>query len=351
MPDTQQRPTAESFLSGTSRWIIILAGLLFLLKELGTILKPLFLAILLGYIIIPLHIAVRRRIHGRFSLFVLAGLSTLLILGITYFMQSNIASFRDSWPELEKSANTLRDQVLASSEERMPWLSNLLTSLSKAEQEGEGMVKEYSNKILSVAAGALSTGVVVGLYLMFLLLEAGRFPARVSKAFSSASSEPIQQTIREINQGIAQYLAAKFYASLLLAVPIFVVLVVFQTRFALFWALLVFLCNFIPYLGSVVGYALPAGFALLQFGFGWESATIATVMLVIHIVTSSVVEPKVIGKAVGVSPVIILLALAFWGSIWGLTGMLLAVPLTVMMKITLEHIDTTRPLARLISDD
>ena len=115
--------------------------------------------------------------------------------------------------------------------------------------------------------------------------------------------------------------------------------------------MLVFFCNFIPYLGSVVGYSVPALFVLIQFGYGWEFLTIA----IMHVGDSCRYRgndrARVIGKAVGLSPLVILLALAFWGTLWGLTGMLLAVPLTVMLKIVAEHLDATRPVAKLVSDE
>ena len=159
------------------------------------------------------------------------------------------------------------------------------------------------------------------------------------------------ETIAGINRGIAGYLSAKVKASLILAVPVFVVLVVFRTPLALVWAVFTFFCNFVPYLGSVAGYGLPTLFVLVKFGFGWEWITVAILLLAIHLTSASVVEPAVIGRAVGLSPVVILFALAFWGYCWGLTGMLLAVPLTVMLKIVCEFMDATRPLARLVSDE
>ena len=110
----------------------------------------------------------------------------------------------------------------------------------------------------------------------------------------------------------------------MLAVPVFVLLLVFDVRLVMLWAVLTFFCNFIPYLGSVIAYSLPTMFAAYQFGFGWEAITIAILLLAIHLICASVVEPKILGKAVGLSPVVILFALAFWGYCWGLTGMLLA---------------------------
>ena len=101
----------------------------------------------------------------------------------------------------------------------------------------------------------------------------------------------------------------------------------------------------------MAGYGLPTLFVLVTFGFGWEFITIAILLLAIHLTCASVVEPAIIGRAVGLSPVVILFALAFWGYCWGLTGMLLAVPLTVMLKIVCEHMDATRPVAKLVSDE
>ena len=134
---------------------------------------------------------------------------------------------------------------------------------------------------------------------MFLLLEAGRFPDRVRRAFAEPRAERIMETIAGINRGIADYLSAKVKASLILAVPVFVVLFVFGTPLALVWAVFTFFCNFVPYLGSVAGYGLPTLFVLVKFGFGWEWVTVAVLLLAIHLMSASVVEPAVIGRAVG----------------------------------------------------
>jgi AI-2 transport protein TqsA len=119
-------------------------------------------------------------------------------------------------------------------------------------------------------------------------------------------------------------------------------------RFALLWAVLTFLCNFIPYIGTVVAYSLPVGFAFLWFGPTWEPFAAAGLLLVCHGASASVVEPLIIGNAVGVSPLVILGSLAFWGLMWGIPGMFLAVPLTVVAILVMEHFEMTRPVARML---
>jgi AI-2 transport protein TqsA len=343
-------PIAEApTLATASRWVVIVVGAFFLLRELGPILKPLFLAVLLGYVILPVHLQVKKWVPGRLSLAASAILSLILILLITVGIQASVRTLAAEMPRLTAKAEDLQKDFLDYTSEKFPGAPRVLNQMTFPDSDSP--VREFTARLVAVAADTLTTAVVVGLYLLFLLLEAGRFPDRVHKTFSDRRAERILHTISGINTGIAHFLTAKVKASLLLAVPIFVVLIAFQTPFALIWAILVFFCNFVPYLGSVVGYSVPALFALVHFLFGWEFLTIAIAMLAIHLVMASVVEPAIIGKAVGLSPVIILFSLAFWGSIWGLTGMLLAVPLTVMLKIIGQHVDATRPLAMLVSDE
>src|SRR5262245_2574036 len=345
------RPTTEApTLATAARWVVILVGVFFLLRELGPILKPLLLAVLLGYVILPFHLAVKRRVPGRLALVVSAILSLLVILLLTAGIQATVGTLATEMPNLNAQALKMRNDFEKYAAYQFPHA----TEAAKEVLSGDGdasVVREVTSRLVGIAADTVTTALVVGLYLLFLLLEAGRFPERVRRAFSEPRAERILDSISRINRGVAQYLTAKVIASLILAVPVLIVLMVFRTRFALVWAVLTFLCNFIPYLGSVIGYSLPVLFALVEFGFGWEFITIAVLLLAIHLTSASVVEPAIIGRAVGLSPLVILLSLAFWGYCWGLTGMLLAVPLTVMLKIATEHIDATRPLAKLVSDE
>jgi AI-2 transport protein TqsA len=343
-------PTAEApTLATAARWVVILVGTFFLLRELGPILKPLFLAVLLGYVILPFHLAVKKHVPGRLSLVATGILSVILLLLLTAGIQVTVTTLVSEMPTLNNKAVDMKDDFREWAGERYPRTLEVVNET--AFPEGDSSVRDLTTRLVGMATDTLTTAAVVGLYLMFLLLEAGRFPDRVRRAFSETRAERIMQTIAGINQGIAHYLTAKVKASFILAVPIFILLFVFQTPFALIWALLVFFCNFVPYLGSVVGYSVPTLFVLIKFGFGWEFITIAILMLAIHLVSASVVEPAIIGKAVGLSPVVILFTLAFWGSLWGLTGMLLAVPLTVMLKIVAEHLDATKPLAKLVAEE
>jgi AI-2 transport protein TqsA len=345
-------PTAPApSLATAARWVVILLGGFFLLRELGDILRPLFVAVLLAYVILPIHLGVKRFIPGRLSIVASAVLTLAILFLLTAVIQSSVRTLSAEIPELTRRTEDEVRRWQGYFERSYPATWKQVSGLAFPERSGEAPGRDLATRFFGVAADTVSTALVVALYLMFLLLEAGRFPDRVRKAFTEPRAERIMVTIAGINRGIADFLTAKVKASLLLALPVFILLLVFQTRYALIWAAFTFFCNFIPYLGSVAAYSLPTLFVIYQFEAGWEAVTIGVLLLAIHLVSASVVEPAILGKAVGVSPLVILFALAFWGSIWGLTGLLLAVPLTVMLKIIAEHIDATRPLAKLVSDE
>ncbi len=338
-------------LAAVARWMVIVTAGFFLLRELGAILKPLLLAVLFAYIIIPIYHRVKKRVPGRLAIVAVAALSLLILAGLTALLQSSARTLYEEYPALSQQARAIINDARDYGVRQFPSTSRMVGELTQSDQGLDGVARDWIGRSASAAADAASQGVIVGFYLLFMLVEAGRFPRRVRAAFPDHRADRIMTTVTSINAGIADYLRAKVYASLVLAVPVFVLLTVFGTRFALVWAVVNFFANFIPYVGAVAGYSLPTLYALLQFGPGWEFVAIAAAMLAIHVSTATLVEPAIIGKAVGVSPLVILISLAFWGYCWGLTGMFLAVPLTVIAKITCAHIPATRPIAKLVSDE
>jgi AI-2 transport protein TqsA len=122
-------------------------------------------------------------------------------------------------------------------------------------------------------------------------------------------------------------------------------------KFVVLWGALTFLANFVPYLGSLLACALPISFGLLDLGVGWQSLTAALLLIGVHLASAYLVEPAITGKAVDLSPLVVLIALSFWGLCWGLVGMVLAVPLTAMLKIVLSNAPSTRPIARLMGGE
>jgi AI-2 transport protein TqsA len=319
----------------------------YLLLQLAPVLRPFLVAAILAYVLMPYHARLRRRVGTPASLFVLAGSTAGALVGLAFVTYNSVLALSDEVPHLQQRASeeaARAEQALAA---HAPWLVPAADGKPAQERINE-QIAQVVRPVLNVAASATLEACVIALYLLFLLLEGSRFPDRVRTAYAPARADQILQIAGAVNAAVISYLRAKVKTSLLLALPVGVVLWAIGVKFALLWGVLTFLCNFIPYIGTVVAYALPTGFAFLSFGPSWEAFAAAGWLLVCHAATASVVEPFIIGNAVGISPLVILGALAFWGLLWGIPGMFLAVPLTVVTILVMDFFEQTRPVARLL---
>jgi predicted PurR-regulated permease PerM len=138
-------------------------------------------------------------------------------------------------------------------------------------------------------------------------------------------------------------------ASVITALPVVAVLWAFGVPSSGMWGVLAFVGNFIPYVGGLVAFVPPVVLAFLELEPVWRPLAVLALLLAAQVVTNNIVEPRLTAHAVDLSPLVVLVALAFWGLCWGVVGMVPAVPLTVMIKIVFENVALTRPLAQLIA--
>ena len=184
---------------------------------------------------------------------------------------------------------------------------------------------------------------VAALYLIFLLIEARQFPRRVRAGF--APERASRRRDRGIDQPpIAAPRIARRRSLTSWATPSVVILWAFGVPFPDMWGVLAFVGNFIPYVGSLVALVLPVLLAFLELEPISRPLAVLGLLVLVQAVTNNIVEPRLTAQAVDLSPLVVLVALAFWGLCWGVVGMVLAVPLTVMLKIVWENIALTRPL-------
>jgi predicted PurR-regulated permease PerM len=214
------------------------------------------------------------------------------------------------------------------------------------------------NPVLREAGAAVraitANSVTIFLYTVFLLLERGRIFKKINLLSADhAQRAAVNETMRDIAALVRQYITVKTVMNLITAAISYVIMRLVGVDFAGFWALLIFVFNFIPIVGAISAISLPVLLALVQpDGGGAKTALLALVLLVgTEQAMSSGVEPRLVGKSLNLSPLVILVSLAVWGSLWGFAGMLLAVPITVTIMIILTQFESTRPIAILLSDD
>jgi len=347
---SQGRPDLTT-LATVAGWLVIGAASWYLLKEFAGLLRPLLLAVFLCYIILPVHVRLRRGIPGIASIIVMVSGSVALLFLLALMIHSSVVQLQDDLPRLTRKAQDLIQETKDYFNDYVPWLFSGNGDDTQVEKQRIGKLREIAHNLVGIASDALMEAFVVGFYLLFILMEAGHFRSRVQSAFGAGNGDRILAVAANINQAMASYLHVKVQASLLLALPVGLALWACGVQFAVMWGVLTFIGNFIPYVGSIVAFSLPVMFAFLQLDFGWQPITAGALVLAIHVVMTYLVEPNMVGRGVGLSPLVILAALAFWGLCWGLVGMFLAIPLTVMLKIVLTNVAFTRPFARLLGDE
>jgi AI-2 transport protein TqsA len=212
-------------------------------------------------------------------------------------------------------------------------------------------LKALASRLVNTAAGFLAEALVVLFYLIFLLLDARRFPARVRAGFRPEQADRVLGVLGSVNRAMASYLRVKALSSLVTALPVVAILWAFGVPFPGMWGVLTFVGNFIPYVGSLIAFVLPVLLAFLELEPPWRPVAVLALLVLTQFVTNNFVEPRLTARAVDLSPLAVLVALAFWGLCWGAVGMVLAVPLTVMLKIVCENTELTRPLARLMAEE
>ncbi len=189
---------------------------------------------------------------------------------------------------------------------------------------------------------------LVFLFLVFIVAGRGRAEAKIPKAIGDGHAGRIHGVIERINLQIRKYLVIKTAVGLANGVMVWLVLTAFGVDFAFLFGLLAFALNYIPNIGSLIATVLRVGFAFFQFGTFWAPFWIFIITVGLDNILGNFIEPKVMGKGLGLSPLLVFFSLLFWGWLWGIPGMILSVPLTAVIKIVCQNIPALRPVAVLM---
>jgi AI-2 transport protein TqsA len=348
-PDGRRSGRASSW--AVLRWLLVIATTWFLLKELAPILRPLLLAVFLAYVILPVGVYVKGHVRGGIGqLALLLGIG-VVFAGLAMLAYGDIIGLSHQVPHLHERMKDIFAEVTAYTRQNIPQLADAIAGTAKVEEVGSSRLQQTLEGLANTTAGVFIEAIQVGFFLVLILFEARHFPLRMRDAFANGQAERMLAMAGNINAAIASYLKAKVKVNLVLAVPAMLVLWIFGIKFVILWGVLTFFTNFVPYLGSLVACALPISFGFLDLGVGWQPLAAALVLVGVHLSSAYLVEPAMTGKAVDLSPLVVLIALSFWGLCWGLVGMVLAVPLTAMLKIVLQNAPSTRPIAHLMGGE
>ena len=206
--------------------------------------------------------------------------------------------------------------------------------------------------VYAVFTTIASSTVLILLYVAFLFVEQHFFLKKIDALFPSVEGRLLMNNIiSHIVNNTQTYLGLKTILSITTAISSWIIMKWVGLDFAEFWALLIFFLNFIPNIGAIIAISFPASLAVVQFTAWLPFTEIILGLGAVQFIVGNLIEPRFLSNSLNLSPLVILFSLAVWGAIWGLLGMFLAVPITVMMMIIFAHFEKTRPIAIILSRD
>jgi len=215
-------------------------------------------------------------------------------------------------------------------------------------EDGSGL-SDAINGLLSGVGMFLITGLTVLFFLLFIIFEASLLPGRIERAYPGGASERVHMIRDQIEASVNTYVVVKTGVGFGTGVCAGIIMFFFGIDLWFTWALLTFLLNYVPYIGSLLATIPPLllGFILLDPSL---LLLLTTLLLTNQQLWGNVIETRWAGRALDISPVLLLVVTAFSFWVWGIVGMILSIPLVVILKIVLENIEATRPLAILLSE-
>ena len=367
------------FLVTAAAFVVVVAGM----KAAVDIIVPFLMAVFLAIISTPALFWLKKKgfttpfaILAVSLIILLAGLliGTVLTTAIadfkndlndyTYKLNSELQSLEKRWNEwLEKQRERFRQNESDKPEAQTPETQPLpaASTETKAGEDTKDKKPLSITKFLDAQAGMQLMGVLLNqlggivadgfmiyLTMVFILLEASILPGKIQAAMKNSPNT--YNNLTTIGEDVKKYLAMKTAISLTTGIIITVWLSILGVKYPIVWGLIAFLLNFVPNIGSIIAAVPACGLAFVQLGAG-SAALTALGYIVVNIVIGNIIEPRLMGRRLGLSTLVVFLSLVFWGWVLGPMGMLLSVPLTMTVKIALQSHPDTRTFALLLGSE
>ncbi len=306
---------------------------------------PLMIAWLLSYICGPVvNYLVHRKVPLGLAVFAVLFLLLVIFYFFGMFLGGRVSDVLAASPKYVSQLNTIYSDTVHNlnlSEEYLAginWMEKLGPKLTQLTTSTALWMGNFLGKLMLVL-----------IFLVFMLLGKPYFRYKVERAFPPDRATKFSAMTASISKQIGQYLIVKVAISGTTGVLVWLALALLHVEFALTWGAVAFFLNFIPSIGSILASIPPILLAIVQYyPSPWIPVFTALVLLLIQMTMGNVIEPKIMGDHLNLSPVVILLSLVFFGWMWGIIGALLSVPIAAAIKIFCENIDALRPISILM---
>ena len=321
--------------------VLFIAG--YVLKIARPVLIPFILAVFLSFIIDPALTFLTKCRCPRPGATVLV--LALMFVSLYLFGVLAYSGGKALVAELPKYQGRLADLSRFLEQGLGPFKVDLSAALQSLDINKAGA---FILKSIGPFVGLIGKLLLVFLFLVVIVAGRGRFGLKLAGALGEARAGQARAILASIDAQVRKYLVIKTAISIANGVMVWIVLLCFGVDFAALFGLVAFLLNYIPNIGSFMATLLRVGFAFFQFGTFWTPFWVLVVTNGLDLVLGNVIEPRIMGKGLGLSPLLVFFSLVFWGWLWGIPGMILSVPLTAVIKIVCQNVPALRPLAVLM---
>jgi len=333
-------------LINTTAGLILITLIVFILHIGKNLILPLIIALVIWYIILQFtglfhKIKIgRRRLPYAICLFIAIIVAAAIFYVFILLITSSIGNIISEAPRYQSKL-----QLILSYLNR--WTKNRFDAMQLL---GKLDLSTFFSKLAIVISNILSSFTLILIYLLFLLLEANTFDNKLKGMCKTpAQYHRVNNIIGRIHTDINTFLKAKTLINLIAGVASYITLLFFHVDYAEFWGVLIFLLHFIPFIGPIIAVIFVMLAVSIQITSLLLFIILGTILIVIQFAVGNILEPKMMGDRLNLSPIVILISLAFWGYIWGIIGMFLCVPTMVILTIIFANFPQTRAIAVMLS--
>jgi AI-2 transport protein TqsA len=324
--------------------VIFLGGVVLRLAK--PVLFPFFLAIFLSFILYPvLDFLNRLKIPKAFSVIFLLIITFFIIYLLGALFYSSGKAFASEFPKYGQKISS----ILSSIQEKFKLTSFNWEAVGWVGQLDINKIGGFFLSSLGPFFSFMSNLFLILVFLIFILAGRGKTKIKIKASFGDSRASKIIDVIQNIDSQIQRYLAIKTVVSLFTGVFATIVLMIFGVDFAIVFGFFTFLLNYIPTVGSIIATVMPLIIAAFQFDTLWTAFWILLILGAIQITMGNFIEPKLMGEGLGLSPLVVLFFLFFWGWLWGIPGMILAVPIAAIIKIVCSNLPALNFVGELMS--
>jgi AI-2 transport protein TqsA len=320
--------------------VIVLAGI----KVAADLIVPFVLALFVAVILNPV-VSLLERIRIPRALAIVLLVSAIVMLAVLL-----LAYLGTSLNELARTLPQYRSSLIAPLSSLEPWLQRVGIQVSVEEVVkyiDPNAAMTLITNLLTRLSNAMTSIFLLLLTVVFMLLEVPQLPTKLQQLMA----HPVEgmNAIQRALDSVTHYLVLKTAISLVTGLVVWGMLSLLSVRFAFVWGLLAFALNYIPNIGSVLA-AIPPVAQVLVFSGLYDALLVVALYLAVNMLFGNILEPRIMGRGLGLSTLVVFVSLIFWGWLLGPVGMLLSVPLTIIVKIALEQSQGGRSIAFLLGD-